>query len=89
MNINTKWRLLTVTSVAVAGLSACGGNNGSTVPPVTPTPQSIDFQIFASQAFSNSANSSPVSLNLTFNFDANDDPTAFDSLIASGTFGGS
>jgi hypothetical protein len=46
----------------------------------------VSFSAFATQAFSNSANSTPVSINNNFAFDVNEDPTAFDSLILSGTY---
>lgn len=74
--------------MAAAALTGCGGD-GSTVPTPIIAPETIDFRIFANQAFLNAANSTPVSLNLTFNFDANDDPTAFEGLIEAGSFGGS
>lgn len=88
MYLFDNWRLLAAASAAITCLAGCGSSGGSTVPPPAVTPEKIDFLLFTNQAFSNSANSSPVSLNLTFNFDADDDPTAFDSLIASGSFGG-
>jgi hypothetical protein len=46
----------------------------------------VDFSTFAANAFAQSANSTPVSLdNVTFNYDVNDDPMAFDGLIMSGS----
>jgi hypothetical protein len=87
MNIHAHWRFLAAASMMAAGLTGCGGGDG-TAPPTVVTPDTIDFQIFVNRAFFNPADSIPVSLNLTFNFDANDDPTAFDMLLASGSFGG-
>jgi ABC-type sugar transport system substrate-binding protein len=80
-------RCLAAASLAAA-LAACGNaGNGGTAPVTAPPTTTIDFMIFTNQAFSNNANTTPVSLDLTFNFDANDNPTAFDNLIAYGTFG--
>jgi predicted component of type VI protein secretion system len=84
-SINGKLRILAAAFTAAA-LAGCGGNNETTVPVTTPPPTSIQFSVFANQAFSNSANSSPVAVDYTFNFDVNDDPTAFDGAIASGTY---
>jgi hypothetical protein len=86
-NITKTWRALAAASATSALLAACNDGGGTTVPPSTPPSSSIDFTLFVNQAFSNSANSMPVAINsLTFNYDANDDPTAFDTLIAAGTF---
>jgi hypothetical protein len=72
--------------VAVAGLAACNEDDTTTVPPATVN-SNIDFSIFATQAFSTSANSTPAPINtVNFTFDANDEPTAFDALIASGSY---
>jgi hypothetical protein len=47
----------------------------------------VPFTVFAQQAFTNPANSTPVTINnINFTFDSNDDPTAFDNLIAEGSF---
>jgi hypothetical protein len=81
-----RWRTLAATSLAAASLVACGGNDGSTVPTSGPPSEAIPFSVFATQAFSNSANSTPVSVNQTFVFDVNEEPTAFDALILSGTY---
>jgi len=90
LTINSNRRFLAAASLLVA-LAGCGENHGGGVPVTTvpPAASNIDFEIYANQAFSNSANSTPVSVNYTFNFDVNDDPTAFDALIAGGNFGGS
>jgi len=83
------WRALAAAGVVAALIAGC--NNGETTHtepvPTSPPSSTLDFTAFATQAFSNSANSTPVAINnLTFNFDSNDDPTAFDSLIAEGSF---
>jgi hypothetical protein len=83
--VNIKWRVLAASSVVIAFLSGCS-SGGGTVPQMPPPQDSIDFSIFVTQAFSNPANSTPVSVDVDFSFDVNDDPTAFDTLILSGTF---
>jgi predicted component of type VI protein secretion system len=85
-NIHVRWRMLAAAGAAAAALAGCGGNGETTVPNTPPPPQTVEFSIFATQAFSNNANSSPVSVDVNFTFDVNDDPTAFDSLIANGAF---
>jgi len=79
-------RLLAVTSLVTAALAACHDDNSASSPPPPPPNQTVDFSTFAANAFAQSANSTPVSLdNVTFNYDVNDDPTAFDGLIMSGS----
>jgi predicted component of type VI protein secretion system len=78
-------------AVGVAAVLIAGCNNGETTHtepvPTSPPTATIDFTAFATQAFSNSANSTPVAINnINFTFDSNDDPTAFDALIATGSF---
>jgi hypothetical protein len=90
ININAPWRILAAACVAATSLAACN-SGGGTVPPVTvappPPPQSIDFSVFAKNTFAANPNFTPVSLDgVTFTFDVNNDPTAFDALIMSGTF---
>jgi len=89
-HIDRTWRVLAAVSATATLLAAC--NDGTTGPAASappPASTTIDFSIFAQQAFSNSANSTPVPINsLTFNFDVNDNPTAFNALIADGMFGG-
>ena len=83
-NFRVMGRLLAVTTLVTASLAACHDDNSSSTPP--PTNQTTEFSTFAEQAFAQSANSTPVSLDdVTFNYDVNDDPTAFDSLILSGS----
>ena len=89
ININAKWRLSAAAVLAAASVAACN-NGGGIVPPSTgapPPPQTNDFSVIAERAFAASANSAPVSLDgVTFTFDVNNDPGAFDALIASSTF---
>ncbi len=93
MTIYPNRRFLAAGALAAA-LAGCGGNNGGIVPTTTAPPanSNIDYRTFIDQAFANSANAKPVSVDFVsnpFSFDDNDNPTAFDSLIASGSFGGS
>lgn len=83
--VHSQWRILAVASLA-ASLVGCGGSDGSSVPAPGPISDAIPFSTFATQAFSNSANSTPVSVNQNFVFDVNEEPTAFDALILSGTY---
>ncbi len=80
------WRLVAAGGAAAALLAACGhnGDNSYTPPPVN---TEVPFTLFAQTAFMNDANSTPVAINnINFDFDSNDDPTAFDSLIAEGSY---
>jgi hypothetical protein len=86
--IHAHWRILAVASLAAVSLVGCGGSDGGTVPTPPPISNEVSFSIFTTQAFSNSANSTPVSVDVNFKFDVDDDPTAFDALIAAGTYGG-
>jgi hypothetical protein len=91
ININARWRISAAAFVAAASLAGCDSGSGGTVPPSTVAPappaQVVDFSFIAEQTFAANANSTPVSLDgFTFDFDVNNDPGAFDTLIASGTF---
>ena len=85
-SIQLRWRTLAAASVAAAALAGCGGNDGGTVPTPAPISNAIPFSVFATQAFSNNANSTPVSVDQNFIFDVDDQPTAFDSLILAGMY---
>jgi hypothetical protein len=84
--VHAQWRALAAASLAAVSLIGCGGSDGTTVPTPGPISEAIPFSVFATQAFSNSANSTPVSVDQDFAFDVNEDPTAFDALILSGTY---
>jgi len=84
--IHAQWRALAGASLAAVSLAGCGGSDGTTVPTPAPISEAVPFSVFATQAFSNPANSTPVSVDVDFTFDVNDDPTAFDALILSGTY---
>jgi hypothetical protein len=84
--IQARWRTLAAASLAAATLVGCGGSDGSTVPPPAPVSDTIPFSNFATQTFSNRADATPVSVNQNFVFDVNEDPTAFDAQILSGTY---
>lgn len=85
-SLHAPWRILAVASLGSVALIGCGGGGGGTVPTPPPISNAVSFSAFATQAFSNSANSTPVSINNNFVFDVDEDPTAFDSLILSGTY---
>lgn len=85
-SIQARWRFVAAASLAATFLAGCGGSDGSTVPTPGPISDSIPFSAFATQAFSNKANSTPVSVDQDFVFDVNEEPTAFDALILSGTY---
>jgi hypothetical protein len=80
-------RILAGSAAALACLAGCGGGGGQATVPPMPPPSQTQFSVFVEQTFANSANSTPVSLDgITFDFDANENPTAFDTLILSGTY---
>jgi len=81
------WRYLAA-AAAAAALAGCGGG-GSTVPtPPPPTAaQEAPFSLFVTTLFATPANGTPVDVtNDVFNFDVNDDPTAFSALLTEGTY---
>ena len=85
--INSNSGFLAGSCAVLAGLAGCGGNHGESAVPPVPTPSQTQFSVFVEQTFANSANSTPVSLDgITFDFDANENPTAFDTLVLSGTY---
>ena len=86
ISIQARWRILAAASLVAASLAGCGGSDGGGVPPPGPISDAIPFSVFATQAFSNSANTTPVSIDRNFVFDVDEEPTAFDALILSGTY---
>jgi hypothetical protein len=84
--IQARWRMLAAVSLTAASLVGCGGSDGTAVPTPGPISDAIPFSVFATQAFSNGANSTPVSVNQNFVFDVDEEPAAFDALILSGTY---
>jgi hypothetical protein len=84
--IQARWRTLAAASLAAAFLVGCGGSDGSSEPAPAPMSDTISFSNFATQTFSNGANATPVSVNQNFVFDVNEEPTAFDAQILSGTY---
>ena len=85
-SLHAPWRILAAASLASVALIGCGGGGGGTVPTPPPISNAVSFSAFATQAFSNSANSTPVSVDNNFVFDVDEDPTSFDSLILSGAY---
>jgi ABC-type glycerol-3-phosphate transport system substrate-binding protein len=81
---NAKWRVLAAALAASASLAACNDDNGNQS---APTPASTSFTAFTMSTFAADANSTPVSLDgVTFVFDADDNPTAFDTMVMAGTY---
>jgi hypothetical protein len=70
-------------AVAAALLAGCHDDHqgGSTSPPAAGVPP-LAWSTFVKQVFSNDANTTPVNLDgLSFDFDVDNDPTAFDGLL--------
>jgi hypothetical protein len=81
-----KWLTAAAATIAVAALAGCN-NDADTVPAAQPPAAVVPFSTFVNQAFTNSANSTPVSLNgFTFTYDVDDQPTYFNGLISMGTY---
>jgi hypothetical protein len=81
----SKW-LAAAASLAVAALAGCNDDTQTVQTAPAPT-ENVNFSAFANQAFTNSANSTPVSLSgFTFVFDVDDQPTYFAGLIAMGSY---
>jgi hypothetical protein len=90
---NARWRTLAAASVAAACLGAChsdangsgnGGGGGGTPPPQS---SSVSYTTFTNNTFAANANSTPLSVDsIKFDFDADDNPTEFDTLVMSGTY---
>jgi hypothetical protein len=85
MNYAARKCRLTASALLAAAVAGCnGGSNGAapTTPPTPPAPQTTAFSAFTKSVFAQSADSTPQSLdNVTFDFDVDDDPTAFDGLL--------
>ena len=81
-----KWLTAAAASIGVAALAGCN-NDADTVPAAQAPAAVVPFSTFVNQAFTNSANSTPVSLNgFTFTYDVDDQPTYFNGLISMGTY---
>jgi hypothetical protein len=90
------WRVVAASACLGGLVSACGGGTAVTTPAVavapppvattTPPAVSNEFSQFATATFEASADAAPVAVTAALVFDVNDDPTAFDALIASGAF---
>jgi hypothetical protein len=81
---NAKWRVLAAASVVAASVAACNDDNGNNP---APPPAATSFTAFTVSTFAADANSTPVSLDgVRFDFDADDNPTAFDTLVMSGAY---
>lgn len=83
---NKNWVRYAAAATAAAVLAGCHDGT-STAPPTPPPNQGITFSVFTNQLFSDNENAMPVEINnLTFNFDVNDTPNAFEGLIMAGMF---
>jgi hypothetical protein len=91
------WRGAVAAACLGGLLGGCGGSSEVTAPavavvpppPVATTPPpavSNEFSQFATTTFAASADAAPVAVTATLVFDVNNDPKAFDALIASGTY---
>ena len=84
---NLQWITAAAASVGLALLAGCHNDGTTTVPATQPAAANVNFSTFVNQAYSNSANSTPVEVNsIAFNFDVDNQPTYFDNLIAMGTY---
>jgi hypothetical protein len=74
-------RLLAAAGLLCATLlGGCNDNHGSIAgPPAAPQP--AIFSAFVTQIFGTDANATPVSVDLTLDYDVDNDPTAFDGLL--------
>jgi hypothetical protein len=70
-------------ALAAAALAGChDDHNGSSPPQPPPAAPALVWSTFVEQVFSNAANTTPINLDgLTFDFDVDDDPTAFNGLL--------
>jgi hypothetical protein len=85
-SIHPTLRIALAAVLAAAVLAACHDDT-TTIPPATAQQANLPFSVFVNQLFTAGANSKPASLDgLSFNYDVDDDPTAFDALIMTGTY---
>jgi hypothetical protein len=71
-------------ALAAAALAGCHDdhNNGNSPTPPPSAAPALVWSTFVEQVFSNAANTTPINLDgLTFDFDVDDDPTAFNGLL--------
>jgi hypothetical protein len=82
VHIKIRW-CLAAAALAAAALAGChDDHNGSSPPQAPPVAPALVWSTFVEQVFSNAANTTPVNLDgLTFDFDVDDDPTAFNGLL--------
>jgi hypothetical protein len=85
MNRRARVGRVLMVSLALGALAGC--NDDTVTVPARPVSQTVPFSAVVNQLFSNPANSTPVPIdNLNVAYDVDDDPTAFDSLILTGTY---
>jgi len=81
MNTPNLTRLIAAAGLLCAAtLGGCNDNHGSIAGPPAASQPAI-FSAFVTQIFSTDADATPVSVDLTLNYDVDNDPTAFDGLL--------
>jgi hypothetical protein len=66
--------------ILAAALGGCSDNQDRGAVPPAAAPQAM-FSAFVTQAFAADANANPVSVDVTLNYDVDNDPTAFNGLL--------
>jgi hypothetical protein len=80
-HLKTRWSPAAA-ALIVAVLAGCHDDHQSSPAQPPPTSTALVWSTFVKQVFSNAANTLPINLDgLSFDFDVDDDPTAFDGLL--------
>jgi hypothetical protein len=81
MNNNLKlMRVGAATLLSAALLGGCSDNQGhNAMPPAAA--QTAMFSAFVTQIFATDADANPASVDVTFDYDVDNDPTAFNGLL--------
>lgn len=77
-----------VIACAIGGCGGGGSKGGAAPSPQPPAaaPTSVDFTAFSKSVMSSGEQSSPSEVeSITFKFDADDNPSAYDDLLPSGS----
>jgi hypothetical protein len=79
--LKLRW-YLPAAALAAAALAGCHDNNEGGNPSQPPTGSAVMWSAFVKQVYAYGPNTTPVNLDgLTFDFDVDNDPTAFDGLL--------